>query len=189
MKISEEHLNAGSVLLTVESNIKSVFMLKPVDLTQTKIGLLHYMVVSTIYSILLYTSFLIKKIIELRIASLAASLVFPVFPIIGCFFIILTSFIIGRIYGLFLNEHSLKNYYLVLLSFGYLSIVILISSILGDLSGIFYICAGIASDYFLRESLVKGKEWTSQKDEYYFITISMVMNIGLYWAILPLFFQ
>ncbi|ORD94663.1 hypothetical protein ECANGB1_240 [Enterospora canceri] len=177
------------IFSTAKSHIISVITLNPIDLAQKPINLTHYLLVVVLYSIAIFTSYLITLLIKLKLLKAVTHILLPTYPLIGCFTIIALSFMGGYIYSIFLNNHSLKNYYLVLLASGYLPFVMILSTLIKDLAIVFYICAGIASDYFLRRSLMYGKSFERRLDRIYFVTISMLMNVGAYWAIFPIFFM
>ena len=189
MKVDYENFRVKKCLMTVKDHIKTCVLLETLDLTDTNITFMHYLITAVIYTVIIYISFLVHNLMSLKIIKLATSIFFPIVPVIGCFSIIFISLACGKFYALFLEENDIKIYYLTLVSNIYLALVLLVSAFITSLSGILYVCAGIASDYFLRESIDKGRVWEDPQDRKYFITLSMLMNFGLYWCILPQFFS
>lgn len=178
-----------NIFLLIQNHIISVLTLTPLDLTYVKINMIHFVLVLVIYSLLFYLSYLISVLFKFKLVKMAMNIMIPSYSLYSCITIIILSFIGGKVYSIFLNDNSIKNYYLVLLACGYLPIIILLSIIFADFLNVFYLCAGIASDYFLRSSLNYNREWERNRDKIYFITISMLMNIGAYWILFPLIYM
>ncbi|ORD96197.1 hypothetical protein HERIO_1858 [Hepatospora eriocheir] len=126
---------------------------------------------------------------DLKAGVLLKNLIVPTMPILGCVCIIIMTFIVGRLYGFFLDDYKFTNYYLVLLGGGYLSIAIILSNIFLKYTFIFFICSGIASDYFIRESFLINRIFEDRNDKLYFISLSMLLNLCLYGGVFPEFFM
>lgn len=185
--IMQQERNKG-YFATVKSNILSLWALNPIDIDAYQINFVHFMLLAIINTLLIFLAYLVRLVCSLQLVKLAVNIVLPTFVFFGCIFSIILSFIGGRVYGVFLDEHKLSHYYLVLLSTGYLPFVMIITIFFNDIAQVFSICAGITADYFLRKSVLIHKTFESGVDKFYFVTISMLMNIGAYWFLYPLFF-
>lgn len=186
---NKNNITYENIFFLIQNHIISVLTFTPIDLTYVKINLIHFVLVLLIYSLLFYLSYLISMLFKFKLVKIAMNIMLPTYSLYSCITIVILSFIGGKIYSIFLNDYSIKNYYLVLLACGYLPVITLLSIAFTEFLSIFYLCAGIASDYFLRSSLSYNREWERNRDKIYFITISMLMNIGTYWILFPLIYM
>ncbi|OQS54403.1 hypothetical protein EHP00_1840 [Ecytonucleospora hepatopenaei] len=182
------NVNNKGYFACVKHHIYCMWLLRPVDLSETPINILHFLLLAFLNTCLIFCAHLIRLICSVNLFKLALNIVSPLYILFGCVFMIVLSMVGGWVYGIFLDEMSLSNSYLVMLSTGYMPYVMLITIIFVDLSGIISICAGIAAEYFLRSSLLKHRAFESKIDKIYFVVVSMLLNVGAYWFIYPLFF-
>ncbi len=183
----EQHNSDGTRQL-VFSHIKELLMIQPLNLRHINVNIIHYTVLAVIYSFFCYAYYLVKLCLELRAGQLLKNIIIPTFPLVGCITIIGLSFLAGKIYGEFLGIHKFKNYYLVLLSGGYLPICIILSHFVPLLTLPLYLIAGVASEYFIRQSLLKNTVFESQRDKVCFTIASICFNLFMWGGIFPQFF-
>ena len=155
-----------------------------------KINFIHFLLLALVTTLVTFAAYLIRLLLSLKIAKFAVNAFLPYYIALGLIASIILSIIGGKIYSIFLDIDGLYLglFYLVLLSTNYIPIIMLLSIFMRDLESIFLICGGICADFFLRNSLMRRRRFTDKKDKIYFIVISMLMNVGAYWFIYPLFF-
>ena len=110
---NKNNITYENIFFLIQNHIISVLTFTPIDLTYVKINLIHFVLVLLIYSLLFYLSYLISMLFKFKLVKIAMNIMLPTYSLYSCITIVILSFIGGKIYSIFLNDYSIKNYYLV----------------------------------------------------------------------------
>ena len=139
--------------------------------------------------ILNYAAYILSSLVQLQLFKAISHIIIPVFPLIGCCAVAVFTYISAVTYASYLGDakRTVHDMYIVLLGSVFLPLAIFVANI----SGYYILCyalVGLFSDVYCRKALTAGRIFENAKQKGYFVFVSLLMNLGFYIIIFPLFF-
>ena len=175
----------------VKTNIKDAMLLTSIDIDELSVSYFQTFILICMISLSTYIAYVLSALLRLKIFKFILSIIFPAIPLLGCLAICAYAYIASCVYAEMLtdkNRSIVKYMYVCLLGAVYLPIAVFMVNLMNSLYFVFFIGVGLYSEYFCRSSLTMGRHFEDTKQKNSFIMLSMLMNVGFYALILPLFF-
>lgn len=175
----------------VKSNVLDALLFSSIDIDELSVSYFQTFILISIISLSTYLAYVLSALLRLKIFKFILSIIFPAIPLLGCLAICLYAYIASCVYAELLSDKNrsiVKYMYVCLLGGVYLPLAVFMVNLMNSLYFIFFIGVGLYSEYFCRSSLTMGRHFEDKKQRNSFILMSMLLNIGFYVLILPLFF-
>lgn len=187
----------------LKSDVINTLTFGRIDLEELDATYFHVAVLIVGLGIANYVAYVIGTLLRLKIVSVLLSILFPLTPLMGFFYLFVYSYIAASVYVFMLSDEdgNFKNYmYVVLLASVHLPFAIIIVNFAEGIIKIFswslfdiifFGCFGLLalfSDYFCHKNLTRGRHFENKSQKVNFILVSLILNFGAYLVIFPLLY-